>query len=58
MIEEPKGKFAKVRCKCKNEQIVFGKTATPVNCLVCGEVLAVPTGGKSKFLHRPLEILK
>ncbi len=43
-------KFLKVKCKkCKNEQVVFEKSASPVKCLVCGEVLAEPTGGKSKI---------
>ena len=58
MIQEPKGKFVKVRCTCKNEQVVFGKASTVVNCLVCGEVLAQPTGGKAHFTISPLEVLK
>jgi small subunit ribosomal protein S27e len=42
-------KFLKVKCKkCKNEQVVFEKSANVVKCLVCGEVLAKPTGGKSE----------
>ena len=33
---EPISKFVKVRCpKCKNEQIIFGKVSTTVECLVC-----------------------
>lgn len=39
-------KFLKVKCECKNEQIIFEKPAGNVTCLVCGEVLAEPTGGK------------
>jgi len=58
MIREPQGKFVKVRCKCKNEQVVFGKAATEIHCLVCGELLAQPSGGKTKFIARPLEVLK
>ncbi|MEM5812579.1 MAG: 30S ribosomal protein S27e [Candidatus Aenigmatarchaeota archaeon] len=43
-------KFLKVKCnKCKNEQMVFEKASTVVKCLVCGEVLAEPTGGKAKL---------
>jgi len=43
-------KFVKVKCeKCKNEQMIFEKAASKVKCLVCGEVLAEPTGGKAKF---------
>ena len=38
--------FLKVKCKkCKNEQVIFGNPASDVKCLVCGEVLAKPTGG-------------
>jgi len=52
-------KFIKVRCpKCKNEQIIFGKSATNVPCLVCGKSLAEPTGGKSKIKARILEVLE
>jgi small subunit ribosomal protein S27e len=41
-------KFLKVKCKkCKNEQVVFENSASNVKCLVCGEVLVEPTGGKA-----------
>jgi small subunit ribosomal protein S27e len=57
-MSEPLSKFHKVRCgKCKNEQVVFSKTATKVTCHVCQELLAEPTGGKTKFSSRPLEAL-
>ncbi len=40
-------KFIKVKCvKCNNEQVIFEKPATVVKCLVCGEVLSKPSGGK------------
>lgn len=43
-------KFVKVKCeKCKNEQMVFMRAASKVKCLVCGEVLAEPTGGKARL---------
>jgi small subunit ribosomal protein S27e len=55
---ENKSKFAKVRCeKCKNEQIIFGKSTSQVKCLVCNEVLAEPTGGKADIKARVLEVL-
>ena len=55
---ETDSKFIKVRCpKCKNEQIIFGKVATKVNCLVCGRSLAEPTGGKARIKTRVLEVL-
>jgi small subunit ribosomal protein S27e len=57
-LKEPKSKFVKVRCtKCKNEQVIFGKTSTKVKCLVCGKTLAEPTGGKSNIKSRILEVL-
>ena len=59
MKKEPISKFVKVRCpKCKNEQIIFGKCSSDIKCLVCGKVLAEPTGGKSKIKARILEVLE
>lgn len=58
-MRENTSKFVKIRCpKCKNEQITFGKSATPVKCLVCEKVLAEPTGGKSRIRARILEVLE
>ena len=55
---EPTSKFVKVMCpKCKNEQIIFGKISTTVECLVCSKTLAEPTGGKSKIKSKILEVL-
>lgn len=59
MTDNPTSKFIKIRCpKCKNEQIVFGKSASVVNCLVCEKVLAEPTGGKTRIKARVLEVLE
>ena len=56
--KEPTSKFVKIRCpKCKNEQIMFGKSSSLVSCLVCNKVLAESTGGKSKIKARILEVL-
>ncbi len=53
------GKFLKMKCeKCKNEQVVFEKAVTPVKCLVCGELLAKPTGGRAEFLVKPIGTVK
>ena len=50
--------FVKVRCKkCKNEQIIFSKTANDINCLVCDKELAKSTGGSTKILGQQLEVL-
>jgi small subunit ribosomal protein S27e len=53
-----KSRFVKVRCsKCKNEQIIFGKSSSVVKCLICGTVLAESGGGKAKIKARIIEIL-
>jgi len=58
-LKETSSKFIKIRCpKCKNEQIMFGKASTVISCLVCGKVLAEPTGGKSRVKARILEVLE
>ncbi len=57
-MKETTSKFVKIRCpKCKNEQIMYGKTSTVIKCLVCDKKLAEPTGGKSKIRARILEVL-
>ncbi|MBN1792316.1 30S ribosomal protein S27e [Candidatus Woesearchaeota archaeon] len=59
IVREPESRFIKLRCpKCKNEQIVFGKSATTVKCLVCEKVISEPTGGKSRVKARVLEVLQ
>jgi small subunit ribosomal protein S27e len=59
MSREPTSKFIKVRCpKCKNEQIIFGKSASEIKCLVCEKVIAEPTGGKTRIKARVLEVLE
>ena len=50
-------KFIKVRCKCKNEQIIYGRAASTVDCLVCKKPVAESTGGKVKVVARVLEVL-
>lgn len=50
--------FLKVRCECKNEQVVFSKASSQVTCLVCGKLLAKATGGKAMILGEQLEVLE
>ncbi len=58
-LKETSSRYVKIRCpKCKNEQIMFGKSSTNVKCLVCGKDLAESTGGKSKIKARILEVLE
>lgn len=57
-LRECKTSFVRVRCsKCKNEQNVFSNASTKVNCLVCGEIICKPTGGKADFVAKVLEVL-
>jgi len=52
-------KFIKVKCnKCKNEQVIFERPASVVKCLVCGEVLAEPRGGKAHIKTKILGEVK
>jgi small subunit ribosomal protein S27e len=53
------GNFYRVACPdCENEQIVFGKASTPVNCAVCGSTLARPTGGNAAFTGEVVETVE
>lgn len=57
--KETKSRFVKVRChKCKNEQIIFGKSSTKVTCLVCEKTLSSSRGGKAEIKARILEVLE
>jgi len=41
-----KSRFIKVRCKsCGNEQIIFDRASREIECRICGDTLAKPTGG-------------
>lgn len=49
-IRENRSRFFKVKCPdCENEQLVFEKASTRVDCIVCGRVLAEPSGGKTRL---------
>jgi small subunit ribosomal protein S27e len=53
------GSYYNVACPdCGNEQIVFGKAASVVNCAVCGSTLATPTGGEAEFTGEVVETVE
>jgi len=59
LIPHPASRFLKVRCnKCKNEQMIFNKSASKVDCLVCGELIALPLGGKTEVKAKIIEVLE
>ena len=39
-------KFLRIKCKCGNEQNVFGNASHNVSCLVCSEPIARPSGSR------------
>ncbi len=48
LILTPSSAFYKVKCKkCGMESIIYSHATSKINCEGCGEVLAVPTGGKA-----------
>jgi small subunit ribosomal protein S27e len=58
LTTKPESRFLKVQClKCKNEQIIFNKVSKNVTCLVCGNILAEVTGGKSIIKSKILKVL-
>ena len=58
MSEEIRSKFVKVECpRCKNEQVIFGKSAMRVKCEKCNKLLMMPTGGKTRMRARIKEVL-
>lgn len=47
---ENRTKFYTVKCEdCENEQIIFQKASTVINCVVCGRILAEPRGGNAEI---------
>lgn len=58
LIPHPNSRFLRVKClNCGNQQIIFGCSATDVQCLVCGKTLVQSTGGKARILTKILEVL-
>lgn len=42
--------FYRAKCdECGNEQVIFSRASTNVDCLVCGTTIAKPTGGKAEL---------
>jgi small subunit ribosomal protein S27e len=54
-----KGNFLKVKClDCDNEQIIFDRAASVVQCIICGKTLVKPSGGKSRIYANINEVLR
>jgi len=56
---ENRSAFLKVKCPdCENEQVIFEKASTVVECSVCGRLLAEPRGGKADIKAEILSVLE
>lgn len=50
MKAEIRSRFIKVRCpSCGQEQVLFDRATTLVQCLQCEGTLAEPSGGKARL---------
>ncbi len=59
LIPRPRSRFLLVTClQCGNKQIFPDTAKIRVVCNVCGEPLALPTGGKAKILGRVEKVLE
>jgi small subunit ribosomal protein S27e len=59
MVKQRKGQFLRVRClDCDNEQIVFNKAASNVQCIICGKTIVKPLGGKSRIIAKITEVIR
>ncbi|HQD27061.1 MULTISPECIES: 30S ribosomal protein S27e [Methanoculleus] len=59
MNRENRSTFLRVKCPdCENEQVVFEKASTVVECNVCGRILAEPRGGKADIKAEILAVLE
>jgi len=48
LVPKPETKFITVKCMdCGNQQMVFERASSTVNCQVCGATIARPSGGKA-----------
>jgi small subunit ribosomal protein S27e len=56
--ENLRSNFLRVKCiDCGNQQIVFDRAASVVQCIICGKTLVKPKGGRSKILAQIIEVL-
>ena len=58
-ILKPKSRFLRVKCpNCGNIQVIYSHASQIIKCSICGEILAVPTGGKAKIKGEVQEIFE
>jgi small subunit ribosomal protein S27e len=48
--KKPSSKYLKIVCpRCKNSNLVYGKSTTKIKCTKCNLLLVKPTGGKTRI---------
>ena len=58
MTDKTDSRFLRVKCAdCGNEQVLFGKAASNIKCLVCEKILAASTGGKTDIKAEVVEVV-
>jgi small subunit ribosomal protein S27e len=58
VFQNTKGNFLRVKCMdCGNQQVVFDRAASVVQCIICGKTLVKPKGGKSQITSQIVEVL-
>ncbi|MDZ4171163.1 MAG: 30S ribosomal protein S27e [Methanobacteriaceae archaeon] len=58
VIQNTNGNFLRVKCMdCGNQQVVFDRAASVVQCIICGKTLVKPKGGKSQITSQIVEVL-
>jgi small subunit ribosomal protein S27e len=56
--KKPESKFLEISCpRCKERQVIFGKSSTNIKCKSCNLLLTKTTGGKTKVKAPVKEIL-
>ncbi|MCK9151006.1 30S ribosomal protein S27e [Methanobacterium alcaliphilum] len=58
VFQNTRSNFLRVKClDCGNQQIVFDRAASTVQCIICGKTLVKPKGGKSQITAQIVEVL-
>jgi small subunit ribosomal protein S27e len=53
------GNFLRVSCaECDDEQVVYEKAATTIECAECGGALVAPAGGKATIAGEVVETVQ
>ena len=51
MVSKGRGNFLRVKClDCDNEQVIFDRASSDVECLICGKTIVKSRGSKAKII--------